>query len=743
MQRLSLDMVKQRITLKLIKYYDMKSWRNLALVGLLLTYGSLALAQNVELKPRETQLDNTAKCDASTQVWLMNQSKQKGHEEARLLAKVTETFDASQLKVYGIKVGSRAGNVVTLRVPLDKMWVINNCSDILQYSISRRVYPTTDQVRFDTRTDSVQAGEGLPQAFNGEGVLIGITDWGFDYKHPNYNNNGEDNRRLLRAWDQFKLAGPAPEGFDYGTEIDNRHDLLQAMCDTSNFYGHHTHGTHVAGIAAGRGIDGQYTGQAPYAKLLFSSFQLDEMSWVDAVNWMKNVSKEENKRLVVNSSWGMYTFSTLDGTSLLSQAINSLTDSGIVFVSSAGNNGDANFHISRTFTSTPDTLKTIPNNSILYTGQAGNALILWGEPNKSFKATIALVNGGVTYSIPWFNTADGNKYLDSCFVIGNDSIQFDLTIEESNPFSHRPHMLFNVISAGNSDLHLMITANDGTIHAWNVCNLESHAGNMGINFESGNLQGYSVGDPSYGVGEPACAEGTISVAAHAADSRNLVSGAYQFGNAANFSSEGPIIDGRRKPEISAPGVNVVSSLNSHCDPEHRVSTSFSFSHGGTNYTWGRMSGTSMSGPAVTGIVALMLQANPTISPRHIRDIICQTARNDERTGDLIANDSISNKWGWGKIDALRAVNAALAHVSVDNINEQWMNQSLQVSPNPASNLVLITTGRFESLPLEIYNMNGQLIYQQQVSLETQVDISQWSKGIYVVRCGGRTTKIVK
>ena len=65
--------------------------------------------------------------------------------------------------------------------------------------------------------------------------------------------------------------------------------------------------------------------------------------------WMYQKAQADGKRLVINMSWGLYHFGTLDGTSLLSQAITSYTDLGVVFANSAGNNGNVNFHIKKQF----------------------------------------------------------------------------------------------------------------------------------------------------------------------------------------------------------------------------------------------------------------------------------------------------------------------------------------------------------------------------------------------------------
>ncbi len=682
---------------------------------------------------QRVQLNNNSKCDAVSQVRLIQKKQaKKPSETVRLIAKVSDRYDAEAMRAQGIVTGAKAGDIVTLRLPINKLEAVERCPEVLQYSYSHPVYPTMDRTRFDTRTDSVHQGLGLPQAYNGEGVIIGITDWGFDYKHPNFNNNGADNRRLLQAWDQFKLSGPAPEGFDYGTVFTNRTELLKAKGDTSGLYNYATHGTHVAGIAAGRGIDGKYTGQAPFANLLFASFYLDLASWMDAVQWMKNVAEQEGKRLVVNNSWGMYTLGPIDGTSLASQAINNWSDSGIVFVVSGGNCGDDNMHISKTFTSNADTLRS----RAAYYGyhENGQNIAIWGEPGKSFELSFAMVSSTDSVCFRWVNTADGSFYLDSALVCGTDNLGFRITVEQANIHNNRPHVLLNVDKHSQYSIDIAITAEDGTVHAWNLASLDNGAGNMGGQFTRGNSLNYTKGDNDYTVGEPACAEGCIAVAAHVADSP------ISPGMRASFSSIGPIIDGRNKPEISAPGVNVVSSLSSYTDEVYTPVMTYTYAS--RQYKWAKMSGTSMSGPAVTGIVALMLQADSTLTPAEIKQYLCSSARNDSETGPLHDRDSISNAWGWGKADALAAINEVLAHVDINQADNTWYEKSLQLYPNPANDRVTIFTGRQTPERVTIYNINGSVVMMQEVTLEGTLNIASLPHGIYVVKCGARTARLV-
>ena len=103
---------------------------------------------------------------------------------------------------------------------------------------------------------------------------------------------------------------------------------------------------------------------------------------------------------------------------------------------------------------------------------------------------------------------------------------------------------------------------------------------------------------------------------------------------ASFSSRGPSdCDGVTiKPEVSAPGVNVYST------------------YPGGGYTL--MSGTSMAGPHVSGVVALMRQANPEVDVTTIKSTLMSTARDEGTVGE-------DNSYGWGCIDAYAAVQAVL------------------------------------------------------------------------------------
>ena len=138
----------------------------------------------------------------------------------------------------------------------------------------------------------------------------------------------------------------------------------------------------------------------------------------------------------------------------------------------------------------------------------------------------------------------------------------------------------------------------------------------------------------------------------------------------------------------------------------------------------------------------MLEANPDLTSRQVREILTSTARNDEVTGPLHERDSISLIWGWGKANALAAVNEALAHVDIQQADEKWFAKSLQVYPNPATSQVTVLTGRHTPETVSIYSIEGRLMMSQEVVMESAIDISRLPHGVYIVKCGARTARLV-
>ena len=142
------------------------------------------------------------------------------------------------------------------------------------------------------------------------------------------------------------------------------------------------------------------------------------------------------------------------------------------------------------------------------------------------------------------------------------------------------------------------------------------------------------GDDPTTVGSPGAAAGAITVGAVAEWSAPMGAPNHSDGiYLAPFSSRGPTVDGRTKPDIASPGVSITSAQS------------------GTTAGYVTFSGTSMATPFVAGAVALALQAAPGWGPTQVRNALEGTASDRGPSGK-------DNDYGAGLIDGRAFVAAA-------------------------------------------------------------------------------------
>jgi subtilisin family serine protease len=642
------------------------------------------------------------------------------------LAKTKVSFNTKTLLQMGIKVGAPINQVVSLKIPLYLLGQLHQLPGIESIQLAGKIKPTLDKAILDIRADSVHQGINLPQSYTGKNVLIGITDWGFDYSSPMFYDTLLENTRILAAWDQFKTDGPPPIGFTYGTEYTTLPEFLGVGCDTANIYSYATHGTHVAGIAGGSGAGTNYRGVAYDAQFLFTTFLVDEGAVLDAWEWMYNKAQAESKRLVINMSWGLYHMGTLDGNSLLSQAIDGYSALGVVFCNSGGNNGNVNFHIKKEFNA--DSLRS---RIEFYSYAAnpnmwGQSIHAWGEVGHGFENGLMVYNStGSTLlnESPFYSTTNTNQYIDTFLLAGADTIWYNISADAAHPQNGRPQMRLRV-KCLNPNLRVLLKskADSGIVHFWNVTELSTDVGNWGMPFSFFGA-GSVPGDHNYGISEPSCTNSLLSVAAYSATYQTS-SGQNVGGTIASFSSIGPRYDEVIKPEIAAPGVAVASSISSYTDASFSSQSSVDFN--GRTYPFAKFSGTSMASPMVTGVVALILEANPYLSAQQVKEIIIQTAREDVNTGVIPLGGS--TQWGFGKINAYHAIKLALITVGTEEISTE-MNWS--VYPNPAQVELHFTV--VDELPKTVYiiDMQGKVI-ERSIN-DAKVFVGDLPSGTYRIR----------
>lgn len=202
----------------------------------------------------------------------------------------------------------------------------------------------------------------------------------------------------------------------------------------------------------------------------------------------------------------------------------------------------------------------------------------------------------------------------------------------------------------------------------------------------------------------------------------------------SFSSRGPVqadSSGRLKPDVLAPGVDIPT---------------FGFDDNLIS-----ASGTSLAGPHVAGLVALIISARPSLAGRvdRIEEIIRQSAlpRQSEQECDSNFETALPNPvYGHGIAQALTAIELALQEEA-----PPAAGPLLELRPNPAGNQLIVRVQANSPAELEIFSLQGQLLLHESRPTEPpslhRLNVRHLPPGIYLcrVRVNGQTAvkKFVK
>jgi hypothetical protein len=156
----------------------------------------------------------------------------------------------------------------------------------------------------------------------------------------------------------------------------------------------------------------------------------------------------------------------------------------------------------------------------------------------------------------------------------------------------------------------------------------------------------------------------------------------------------------------------------------------------SNGLYGIQNAVSAASPLATGVIALMLEAAPTLTPNEIKTALQLAAVGDNETGAVP-----NNTWGHGKLNALLAIENALG------ISERSLQSSV-IFPNPVREALYIAS-RSKVIHIDIRDTGGRLI-SRATSLNgiRSQDVSNLKSGLYLVTLSSedalsKTFKIVK
>lgn len=410
-----------------------------------------------------------------------------------------------------------------------------------------------------------------PLSLTGKGVLIGIVDSGIDIFHPDFRNE-DGTTRIRELWDQTIPNDEDP--FYNRGRIYTREELNQVLAENDRFFPSRDlsgHGTHVAGIAAGNGraSRGRQKGVAPESELIivklgnvFPDAFPRTTELMLGMDYCVRKATEWNLPLALNISFGN-NYGSHDGTSLLETFIDNLSNLGRTTIAiGSGNEGNKGRHASHTLSeSTPLQIELAISEN-----ESSLSVQLWKNYVDSFQLRLVSPSGAsvilTEQSIGTYRAVlDGTQLL---WYFG-----------EPSPYSVSQEIYLEMIPLpGNSFIQngiwkfqlTPIRIVDGRFDMWLP---SANAVNPSTSF--------LVPSEETTLTIPSTAMNPITVAAYDSDTDTL----------ASFSGQGFTSLSLPKPDIAAPGVNIMSTAP------------------GGGYT--ANTGTSMATPFVTGSAALLME----------------------------------------------------------------------------------------------------------------------------------------
>lgn len=583
----------------------------------------------------------------------------------------TEDIDATKEAVesQGGRVKIATGKILTALVPEAAIEDLAGRKEVVFIEAAKPISIHNDIAMNEINANEVHQGVEVSSALTGANTIVGIVDTGVDYGHDDF-RDASGKSRILYAWDQMASGGVGPSEINntYGVECDAG-DMSRGDCPMDDDSGH---GTHITGIAAGR--DETYGGVAPdasiiavrykaelefdngYAKTIFST------TICEGAYYIFKKAEKLGLPAVVNLSLGTH-IGPHDGTSLFEECLDSLVDgsSGRVIVVAAGNETSADsfytgLHAGYEVTGDMATnfwAKSFSAGRIFY-------LDIWGSSDSDLSFGLQIKEGsqGGSQVVDRSEMANPGESKSGSFVGGKISYEINASERES-PLNGKPHVGITLVfsdSVSKPDQYNfdLLVSGRGHFDAWWYPDKPANTVNFTTMSGARGGRTFVAGDRAMSVAIPATAKNVIGVAAYTTRNKwdqgeNCCQVSYAEGDLVGFSSVGPsanpAITGQ-KPEISAPGAMIASAMAGGIAADSMLVMS-----DGKHML---MAGTSMAAPFVAGAAALILSANPNYTYEDIERYITQDAYVDDKVGEA-PNDS----WGYGKLDVLGAVKAAI------------------------------------------------------------------------------------
>lgn len=458
----------------------------------------------------------------------------------------------------------------------------------------------------------------------GQGVILGFVDTGIDYTNTCF-RRPDGTSRILEIWDQTVQSGISPEGIAYGS-VYGRNMINQALLNevplsivpTTDELGH---GTKMAGIAAGSYEEATgWTGAAPLAEIAvvkvkpaksylkqYFAVRPDAVAYQEndimlGIRYLNDLALREGKPLVICLGIGT-NMGGHNGTSPLAGYLNDIsTRPGRSVIVAGGNEANQGHHFSGKFEagqSYQDVEMRVAEE------EYGLTLELWSNTPDVLSVSLRSPAGE---EIPRIGEGGGNRRFDFVFERTIVYVEF-LPLEARSGDQLIVIRMFRP-SAGIWNLRVYgERVVDGVYHLW-----------LPISGFLSSETRFLRSDPDITLTEPSNGAGPVTVGAYQAENESL-----DINSGRGFTR-----DGRIKPDLTAPGVEV-------------------YTYGPGN-RFGTLTGTSASSSIAAGAAALILEwavvrkNRPDISNLEIKQLFIRGAsRNDQL-------EYPNRSWGYGILD---------------------------------------------------------------------------------------------
>lgn len=654
---------------------------------------------------------------------------------SQLSAYVTIDPALTSWQQLGVTPIAENAGTATVRLTLDALQRLAKQQGVEYIQITSGATQMLNLARQEAGTDQIHKGTDLPKAYTGEGVVVGVVDAGFDYMHAAFRRPADGALRIKRVWEQGATTldgASAPAKYGYGIELNTPELIEKAQGDSDS----NSHGTHVAAIAAGSDAykDGAYVGNAPDADIVLVALDLNASTNADisnAVQYIFDYADEVGKPCVVNLSLGNQD-GPHDGTSTFDTMTDAMQGPGRLIVGAAGNHRTDAFHIDHTF-ATADAAplrtfvkyKVAPSNSV-----SGGTIEIWGEKGVDFTVDIAAYStfnkkdarSTTVYPAEGVTDVDFGKYATGTWKVAS----------EVSPLNGKPHVvLTSALTSIRNNYAIALTVTPKTAGRVNIW-----SDNTYLALESRDIEGFSAPDAA---SSTLCEIGgtgkrILTVGSYTTRNEYTTNGGQQatlqetVGDLSSFSSYGPTVDGRMKPNITAPGCFIISAVSNNDASGNLMYAEYNENFGRYNQ-YGYMQGTSMASPFVAGIVATWLQAYPQLTPEQLHEIVQNTARKDSFTAT--APDS---NWGYGKINALDGLRQCIEKQETGCVS---VAMPFDGTVRIADGNIVLGFARDTQATLGITSMTGSTLFSKPLGKRSagetlSVAVPQLPKGVYLL-----------